>query len=324
MRNAIAAVLGCVVAVVSSCGGGSEQQTEPVISEVEGVLHVRLPSGDLFDAPGWRLREIYNTAASGSGIELFRVVGARFLDDGTLVIANSGTRELLYLDGAGGLERKFGRAGSGPGEFSMMTALDVDGSGNLIVYDPRETRLTRLTSTGDFLETERLSSEDAVVDFYPLSELADGRILAVFGAVRVFGRSGESRDTVPLIVVDPSGARWDTLGTWAAQEWANFEFPGGVTRAEMGFGRRLAYSGRGGRVALGSTDSLSVAVFDDTGRLSMQIVGWGSSEDVGAADVDRWRTELLDRRPQAPEEIRRWLSNAPHRDTYPAFDSSRG
>jgi hypothetical protein len=63
-----------------------------------------------------------------------------------------------------------------------------------------------------------------------------------------------------------------------------------------------------------------VAVFDDTGRLSMQIVGWGSSEDIGAADVDRWRTELLDRRSQAPEEIRRWLSNAPNRDTYPAFE----
>lgn len=202
----------------------------------------------------------------------------------------------------------------------MMTALDVDGAGNLIVYDPRETRLTRLTSTGDVLETERLSSEAAVVDLYPLSELADGRMLAVFGAVRVFGRSGESRDTVPLVVVDPSGARWDTLGTWAAQEWANFEFPGGVTRAEIGFGRRLAYSGRGGRVALGSTDSLSVTVFDDTGRLSMQIVGWGSSEDIGAADVDRWRTELLDQRSQAPEEIRRWLSSAPHRDTYPAFE----
>jgi hypothetical protein len=319
--NAIGAALTCAIGlgIVSSCGGGGEKQ-EPVIAEVDGVVHVRLPSRDLSDAPAWRFREIYRTSASGSGIELFRVVGARFLDDGTLVIANSGTRELLYLDGAGGLARKFGQVGRGPGEFSMMSALDVDGSGNLIVYDPREMRLTRVTSTGDFLETQRLSSEDAVVDLYPLSELADGRILAVFGDVRVFGGSGESRDTVPLVVVDPSAARWDTLGIWPAQEWANFEFAGGVTRAEVGFGRRLAYSGRGGPVAVGSTDSLNLTVFDGTGRLAMQIAGWGSSEDVGADDVDRWRTELLDRRSQAPEEIRRWLSNTPCRDTYPAFD----
>jgi hypothetical protein len=127
---------------------------EPVISEVAGVLHVHLPSRNLLDAPPWRLRQIYDTSASGSGVELFRVVGARFLEDGTLVVANSGTRELLFLDDAGGLERRFGRAGSGPGEFSVMTALDVDDSRGLMVYDPREIRLTRVTSTGDFIGTE--------------------------------------------------------------------------------------------------------------------------------------------------------------------------
>jgi hypothetical protein len=92
-----------------------------------------------------------------------------------------------------------------------------------------------------------------------------------------------------------------------------------MPRAQVGFGRALAYAGRGGRVALGSTDSLDLSIFDATGRLAMRIAGWGSDQRVSQADVERWRSDLLEQRSRAPEEIRRWLETAPHRGTYPAF-----
>lgn len=324
MRITVVMILGSTITFLAACGAGTEPRGEPTVTEVDGVLHVRLPAVE-FDAPEWRLREVYATSEGESRLELFRVTGARFVDDGALVLANSGTSELVYLDRAGRLERRFGRAGSGPGEFRGMSTLDVDRSGNLTVYDPRELRLTRLTPAGDVVETTRLSSEDAVVDLLPLSELVDGRILAVFGAVRSFRLSGESRDTVPLVLIDPAlidpaGARWDTLSTWAAREWAYFQFAGGVTRAEVGFGRDLVYSGRSGRVALGSTDSLSVAVFDETGNLAMEITGWGPVGTVDLETADRWRAEFLEQRSQAPPEILRLLEDVPHRDSYPAFE----
>jgi hypothetical protein len=269
--------------------------------------------------PQWRLREVYNTSPAGSDTELFLARAARFLDDGTLAIANSGTREILFLDVNGALRHRSGRAGSGPGEFTAMTALDLDLTGNLIIYDPRELRLTRLSPTGDLLETRRLSSKDATADLHPLAELGDGRIMAVFRDVRVFRATGEGRDTVPLIVIDPDGAPWDTLGIWQAQEWAYLEFSQGATRSEIGFGRRLAYAGRSGRAAVASTDSLDLTIFDTNGEVAMRIVGWGPNAEAAATEVQRWRDNLLERRSRAPEEIRRWLENIPYRTTYPAF-----
>jgi hypothetical protein len=319
MRIAAGSIVIFGALLAAGCGAGGERQTYPVVTEIDGILHVQLPSQLPADVPPWRLREVFNTTSSGSALELFRVTAARFLDDGTVAIANSGTSEILVLGADGTLRRRFGRAGSGPGEFRSLTALHLDSTGSLLAYDPRAVRLTRLTPAGDVVETRRLSSENAVVDLYPLTELADGRILAVFGDRRAFRPTGEARDTIPLIAVDPATATWDTLGTWPAQEWAFLEFSQGITRTEVGFGRTLAYAGSRGRAVVASTDSIDLTIFDSAGDPAMRIAGWGSYEAVPAADVERWRNDLLERRSRAPEEIRRWLESAPRRDTYPAF-----
>lgn len=325
MRKVVGVALVCVGLVVAGCGAGSDREAKAIISEVDGVLHVQLPArlpGGVAEVPGvpdWGLRELYNTSSSGSDIELFRVTAARFLGDGTLAIANSGSNEILLLDDDGALRRRVGRAGSGPGEFGWIATLDLDADGNLLVYDPREVRLTRMAPTGEVVEARRLSSGTAVIDIHPLAELEDGRIMAVFSDVRVFHSSGEARDTVPLVVVDPAGAPWDTIGSWPAQEWAFFGFSGGSSRTQVGFGRNLAYAGRGGRAVLASTDSLDLSVFDATGSVAMRITGWGAIGAVSPADAERWRNQLVEQRSRAPEEIRRWLESAPFRGTYPAF-----
>lgn len=322
MKRITRAVLVVVAFVVSGCGAGDDRLSEPVVTEVDGVLHVQLPPHERLGAETWRLRELYTT--TDAGLELFRVIGARLLDDGALVIANSGAHEILRLDDGGELEGRFGRQGGGPGEFGELTAIDIDADGNLLVYDRREVRLTRFDPEGEVLETRRLSSEDAVADLRPLGEWSDGRVPSVFGEVRVFGRTGESRDTLPFFAVDPEGAGWDTLGIWPAQEWSNLEFTGGgMTRMEVGFGRTLVHSGRGGRIALGSTDSLDVTVFDETGTESMRIAGWGADEAVEADAVEAWRAQYTNRISEIPDPIRpefeRWVSEVPYRETYPAF-----
>lgn len=321
MRRLGGVALICAGLGIVSCAASGDRQTDPVVTEVDGVLQVELP-GRISDAvPEWRVREVYNTTSAGSEIELFRVRAARFLGDGSLTIGNSGTHEILQLGADGGLRRRFGRAGSGPGEFGMIATLDVDRSGNLLVYDPRELRLTRIAPSGEVVETKRLSSGAAVADLHPLAELVDGRLMGLsnLSILRAFRSTGEGRDTVPLVVVDPAGAPLDTVGVWAAREWALYGAPGGMPRTQVGFGRTLAYAGRGGRVALGSTDSLELSVFDATGSLTMRIAGWGSNLEVSPANVERWRSDLLEQRARDPEEIRRWLANAPYRGTYPAF-----
>ena len=317
-RLAIAAALG-LTCVVVGCGRDADGSTASVITEVDGVRHVTLPAHDRLDVPEWDLTETYNTSSDGAKVELFRVVGARLLEDGSLVIANSGTNELLHLDSAGKIQGRYGREGGGPGEYKSIASIDIDRSGMLVVYDPREIRLTRISADGQVVETSRLSSDDPVVGLLPLAETADGKFLAVFGEARIFRRSAEFRDTIPLLIVDPAAETWDTIAAWPAQEWAGVEVGGGVARSEIGFGRALAYSGRNGSVAIGSTDSLDIHVFDETGRRSMRLAGWGADRQVTPAAVERWRSGVLDRLRQVPEELRVALGQAPHRNTYPAF-----
>lgn len=317
MRTGSAAAL-CALLIQPACSSERAQEQEAVnVSVVDGVLRVHVASLAPDGVAQWSVDEIFTTAAPATRLELFQVTGARFLENGTLALANSGTGEILVIDTLGTLLRRMGGKGAGPGEFTWISGLDVDTSGHVIAYDPRQGRLTRLTSDGAVVETRPLAPPNRVVDLEPITFLSDGRVAAVYGDMRIFAASGERRDTTPLMLFDAEGARADTIGMWPATEWSFISLPNGASRAQVGFGGAVAYAGRNGRFAIGSTDTLNIAVYDDA-VLAMRI-GGGQSVTVEAADVERWREDLLARRAQAPEEIRRALAEVPYRSTYPAF-----
>ena len=318
------AVVCCAALLMASAGcGAADRGAAPdvTVTEVDGVLHVRLGTLAPAGAPRWQTAEVYSTMAPGAAVELFRVTAARFLPDGALAIANAGAQEILVLDAAGPVTRRFGRSGEGPGEFLWISTLDVDGAGNLLAYDPHLARLTRFTPEGEVLETRAVMPPSRVVDLEPLTVLPDGRILAVYGSQRVFAPGGERRDSTPLFLFAAAGEAADTLGVWPAQEWSYKAVGNGVSRSPVGFGRTLARAGRNGRAALGSTDSVDITVYDG-GNVVMRIAGPGPGPAVTDADVQRWREEtLLSFSPGMPEGARRVFEEAPHRATFPAFSA---
>lgn len=74
-------------------------------------------------------------AAIGDSIRFEEVTGATRLDDGRVVILDSGADELLAFDGRGELLRRAGGPGEGPGEFRLPRWLGRCGGDSLFVAD---------------------------------------------------------------------------------------------------------------------------------------------------------------------------------------------
>jgi hypothetical protein len=318
MTRSTAALLVC--AVLGCTADSTRDSSSVTTSDVDGVVHVRVASLAPKDVPLWSTHMTFSTAAPDTRLELYQVTAARFLRDGTLAVANSGTGEIIAFDSTGNETRRMGRKGEGPGEFAWISHLDADSSGNLIAYDPRQGRLTRFAADGIVLDTRPLSPPNRVVDLQPLAILRDGRLAAVYGAMRNFAMSGERRDTTPLMLFSADGARADTIAMWPATEWAFMSGGGGAMRAEVGFGRKAAWAGRNGRFAIGANDSVDVAVYDGASQPSMRISG-PPAPAVEPAVVDRWRDDLLADWSTMPAEMQTAIADLPHRETYPGFES---
>lgn len=254
-----------------------------------------------------------------AGSELFRVSAGRLLADGGLALGNDGTSEVLYVDRAGEIVRRVGGAGEGPGEFGSITSFPRAHGDTLTVYDVRLGRLTILDPAGDVVQTRPLPPPNRAVDLEPLIVDDDGRVLAVFGASRIFQQDGVRRDTVPLLLVD-SASTADTLGLWPGRQWSFVSTDRGAFRTEFGFGRSLEASGRDGRVVIGSTDRLALTVVDGTGDETLRIEGSAPNRPVPEDDVAAWRADRVDGLPEdLPASAREAIETAPYNETYPAF-----
>lgn len=82
-------------------------------------------------------------AVSGEVPYLFdNIVNAVRLSNGTIVVANAGTRELRFFDSSGRFLYAQGRQGEGPGEYRTLTGLWRMGGDTLVAYDRSLGRMT--------------------------------------------------------------------------------------------------------------------------------------------------------------------------------------
>ena len=72
---------------------------------------------------------------------------------GGLVVTDWGDFSIREVSASGELVWKFGRSGSGPGEFLIFLDLQFDEDGSLRVLDPRNRRITVVGSAGELLAT---------------------------------------------------------------------------------------------------------------------------------------------------------------------------
>lgn len=310
-------MVGC--AIVAACISPQRTTAQITSQVIGGVTELTVSSFESAATNELGLHGLFSTSGEAHPLELFRVSAVRLLADGGVAIANSGTHEVIVLDVAGRLRNRFGGEGKGPGEFTGLTALDVGYSEELITYDPRQARLTFFSVSGDVMKTVRLSEQSSVVDLKPLTRTRDGRILAIHGQVRRFASGGERRDMIPLLMFGRDGGNAQTLAAFPGTEFIYIPVDQGVSRRAITFGRKAVASGRNGRVAIGSTDSLVISVYD-AGRLTYRIRGDWTAAPVRPEHVARWKSDRLAGLDGASSEQRRASTEVPYRRTFPMFD----
>ncbi len=106
------------------------------------------------------------------------ITGVVQLADGSVLVADSGSRELRIFGLDGSFRRSAGGAGQGPGEFLSLSLAPSAGTDSVIVYDPRQGRYTIFDESVQNFRTSRFESS-GIAKGYAL-----GHVLQLFPEIQ--------------------------------------------------------------------------------------------------------------------------------------------
>lgn len=236
-----------------------------------------------------------------------RVRGMRWLPDGSIAIANTGTGEIRLFSATGDFLASAGGEGDEPGKFSAMRQMELvgdsifvlDRGGSVAVFGPGPA----------FVRTMTLPEGTT-----SLHSLDDGTLVAeVTIPAREPDAPGFVRTPRPLWRFDIGGAQLDSVGWTAGNEtYTDFRSFAGSSL----FPKRSQLDARGGKVYYGSAEFMEVRELSPGGELLriMRIPDYPlklSEEEIEA--------EREARVAGAPEFARAGLENAPAPPTRPAY-----
>jgi hypothetical protein len=246
---------------------------------------------------------------------LFRVTGAVLMGDGRIAVANAGSSEVRFFDGAGRYLTSVGRPGDGPGEYRMITGLYLLQGDFLLVSDGRARRLTVLDATGRMTRTFRPGDASGVLAVAP-----DGTILGGSGRMAGDGDvgSGFVRRKGEVILLDAAGETTAALG----------EFPGPETSIQVDgsmvsvlippFARRSFYALQRENVVVSTQERDEYHVYDRRGTL-LRIVRFGErSTPYSPAHLSAHLARVTgDMEPERAAQTRTRLEGFPAPDRLP-------
>ena len=296
---------------VTGRSGGAADAATMFLADSASVEIVWISDLAALELPQAEKRLVYSTAAD---LEFAHVVGAVFLPDSSLVVADRGSSQLTFLDRDGNVRGRAGREGEGPGEYIWIARIGTGADGTLFVYDRRQRRFTFLDSTGSVTGVQRIERSGEVL---PLVRLQNGASLAVYEP-RPPLPSGLQRGPLFLVLGDDSWEVVDTLGRWFGKE--RHLMPDGQ-EVVVGFGATALSDGRGLYTVVGTNDSLDVTLYQGLAPLT-RIRGGHSPRQVTAQEKEAWTELYLAMYPEGwRADKRRELEQSTVRETYPAFEA---
>ncbi|MEX0893085.1 MAG: hypothetical protein WEB88_13035 [Gemmatimonadota bacterium] len=273
-----------VCLVLAACAGGDPGPTPTAVRDSAGIRIIDNGAPAWTDGQVWRIApepEVVIGHAGDARYEFERVQGMTRLADGTIVVLNTGARELRFYDAAGVYLRTVGREGRGPGEFRYPRHFLVRGD-TLLVWDDVADELTRLLPDGTQLDrvslrhpevwtiAERRQAEgplNLVTVFSSL--LPDARVLTYLpGTTSDPGSAptGTDRWGVIYFLFDPDERVVTDLGTYYGPAGGD---GGGLGRSPSGasqFANVLhAFHAAPFRLAIGGTERYDITVLGVTG-----------------------------------------------------------
>jgi hypothetical protein len=264
--------------------------------------------------------------------ELYRVVSAIRLSDGTVVIGNGGTNEVRWYSDSGALLRSSGGVGEGPEEFRQLDRVIRLGGDSIGAGDYVLARLTVYDANGNFVRTVTQRAVEGQI-LGPVARFSDGTLL---WAPSGFALSGQGptrieRMTMSVYRSDASGGSAELV---ASLPWIEHVVaPGGGVRPDGTevIGRNPRAFGRSSWVVADADGWIfadnavpEIRVHAISGLVA-KVVRWQATPRlVTEADVQRdadWDdARMSQREPAARARIRRAReAHPPPPDTMPWF-----
>lgn len=271
--------------------------------------------------------------------QLHNVTSAIRRENGDIVVANSGTSEILIFDADGRLVDVRGRQGEGPGEFSgfgSLSLVSADEKEIVAEYRSFQRTLIRFDSVGEATETTsalqsrggsgEASTSPSGVGFYlnapdsgPDLEGAEGDERWIPSMLVRFSYDGEGPDTV---------ARYRGSKVFFADVGPRMTFGGGsvtgpsVLSPLVSSSTASAGGGEPWRVIAGDEGTSEFDVFSEDGTLLMRVRWDAQGREFTDEDRDRIRADYLAdsfarREPQA---ARRALEVMPRLERTPIYE----
>ena len=313
-----------LLAALAACTTDMPERGGPIVRDSAGVRIVENTTALWQPGREWRLSEERVVDIGGGDTEedqLFRVAGALRLSDGRIVVGNGGTHELRIFDADGAHLLTAGRKGKGPGEFETFFWIGRFSDDSILAYDISNRRVSVYSPEGGYVRSVGLELPSTPRFPEPFGVLIDGRVVAVPGFDRQFGR-GERRDSVPVLIFAKDGGTADTIAVFPGREQFFLVGDAMAMRVPIGFGRNVFAGVGGNRIAIGANDTYEISVFESDGSLMIQIRDNRPTEQVSTNDVDAWRKGQIDRMPEPMRtQIARLVNEIPVRETYPAFSA---
>ena len=330
MRESLAgtALLPCLL-TLAACGSGAEAEPPTVTLRDSAGVEIVQNRGDGWAAGnGWRLAsepQLQIGMAEGADEYLLsRVATVRRLDDGSILLANSGSASLRHYDAGGRFIRSIGGQGEGPGEFRGLSWFAVLPGDSLVAFDRMLRRVSLFDLDGAFLGSTAVTPNvpDGVPT--PLASWTDGSLLLEIS--HSSSRSQRALDVVdrgPSVYVRTSraGQVLDTIAVLPGPQWLSSEMNGMVLTMPALFGRFPVAAVLGERAFLASNDRYEIGVYGPDGRLQRLIRREQEPAPVTTVEFERIRGEILagQDEPALRAQLERMLDNMPVPETYPAF-----
>lgn len=202
-----------LVLASGACSGDTAVRTDAAIVRDSAGIRI-VENADPGLAPEWRLEPL-PLASIGNGmgdpaLELHDVTGVLLLDDGAIVVANTGTHEVRLYSPDGRPLASAGRAGEGPGEFMGEIQLARMPGDSILAFDWMLRRATVLDRRGEVSRTIDLRHLDPNVDLRGVT--SDCTLILSLRHLRL--SEGVNADSVVFVRTDSRGAPIDFLG-WA-------------------------------------------------------------------------------------------------------------
>ena len=253
--------------------------------------------------------------------QLFAVSSARFLSDGSIVVAERHDARARMYDARGRHLVDLGGKGPGPGELSGgLIALAVGKADTVLMLDEGGARLRYLAS-GRLIDHTPLrlpQLADARFNLVSWGILPGGEFL-LKGNERLFGASeGMHSQHFMVLVLSPRSGRLDTLGVFAEQDVMvrrGMPWPAAPVTP-------IAWAaGAGSDLWLGSARDDVIRRYAIDGELRVAIERHQPRSEVTDADIGEMVTDMV-RRGATPNDrrvIREWATALPRADHAPAF-----